>query len=171
MSLLENLIATTVATSGISEDDLLFVFSKGERKVYSAGEYLFQEGDPYLWAGIIEDGLVELARKQGDANTLISVLSKGATIAEAAFMGGVAHDVSAYTRKGATVWQVPIEALQTTFQIQTDVYYRTVAGYALEYRYAADKLRQAKEILRKDYERIIKEGWVSKDDLDYILKP
>jgi len=40
MSLLESLLETTVATSEMSKDDLLFLFSKGERKTYAPGEYL-----------------------------------------------------------------------------------------------------------------------------------
>ncbi len=170
MSVLENLIATTVATSEITESDLLFIFSRGERKTYAAGEYLFREGEPCLWVGIIEDGLVELARKIVGDDVLISIVSKGATIAGAAITGGVTHAVSAYTREGVTVWQVPVEDLQAMFQAQPDVYYRLVAGYALEQQYIAEQLQQNREALREKYDRIIQEGWVSKGLLDYILK-
>lgn len=171
MSVLENLIATTVATSEITESDLLFIFSRGERKVYSAGEYLFREGEPCRWVGIIEDGLVELAQAIANEDLLISILSKGTTIAEAAMSGGVTHAVSAYTRTGAIVWQVPVEDLQAMFQAQPDLYYRLVAGFALEQRYIAGQLQQKREILQKNYDRIVQEGWVSKELLDYILKP
>jgi CRP-like cAMP-binding protein len=171
MSLLENLIATAAATSKISEKDLMFVFSQGVRKIYPAGEYLFQEGTPCLWVGIIEDGLVELIRDKGVASGLISVLARGATIVETAMTGGVVHDVSAYTRKGATVWQVPIEALQSIFQIHADIYYRLIARFAMKQRYAADQLRQTQKTLWTNYDQIMQEGWLSKEILDYILKP
>lgn len=171
MSLLENLIATTVATSDISKSCLLFIFSQGTRKIYPAGEFLFHQGDPLLWVGIIEEGMVELVRDKGGANCFVSVLSRGATIAEAAMTGNAAHEVSAYTRNGATVWQVPTEVLQTIFQIHTDIYYRLIARFALKQRYAADQLGHTQEILQKNYARIIEEGWVSKDVLDYILQP
>jgi aspartate ammonia-lyase len=171
MSLIENLLATTVATSEMSESDLLFVFSKGERKHYPAGEYLFQEGTPCLWIGIIEDGLIELVREKGGSQTLISVLSKGGTIAEAGMMGNVAHNVSAFTRAGATVWQVPVEIMQTTLQIQPDIYYRLIARVALKQRYAAEQLGQSQAALQKNYDQIVKEGWLSREALDYILKP
>lgn len=171
MSTLENLIAVAVATSEISEGDLLFIFSRGERKIYPAGEYLFQEGAPCQWVGIIEDGEVELTQKIANDDILLSIPSKGATLAEAAMTGAVTHDVSACTRKGATVWQVPVEELQAMFQAQPDLYYRLIAGFALEQRYVAGKLLQTRETLQKNYDQIVQEGWVSKDMLDYILKP
>ena len=171
MSVLENLIATTVATSEITESDLLFIFSRGERKVYPAGEYLFREGEPCKWVGIIEDGLVELARKIENDDVLISILSKGATLADGAMTGLVTHEVSAYTRKGATVWQVSLEDLKAMFQAQPDVYYRLIGGFALEQQHVAGKLGKSTEILRKNYDQIVKEGWVNKNVLDYILKP
>lgn len=171
MSVLENLIATTVATSEITESDLLFIFSRGERKTYPAGEYLFREGEPCRWVGIIEDGLVELTQNIANEDLLISILSKGATIAGAAMVGAVTHEVSAYTRNGATVWQVPVEELQAMFQAQPDVYYRLVAGFALEQQYVAGQLRQNREVLLKNYDQIVQKGWVRKDILDYTLKP
>lgn len=169
MPILENLIVSTVATSQISESDLLFLFSKGERRIYSAGEYLFQEGDPCLWIGIIEDGLVELLSGKDGETALISVLSRGVIIDEAAMTGNAFHDVSAYTRNGATVWQVPIDVLTAAFQTHPEMYFRIIARFAIRQRYAADKLEHTQETLQSNYDWILKENWLSKAVLDYIL--
>ena len=170
MSLLESLLETTVATSEMSKDDILFLFSKGERKTYAPGEYLFHESSPRLWTGIIEDGLVELVRERHDSATFISVLSKGALIAEAAIIGDSNHDVSAFTRNGVTVWQVPREIWQTARQSCPDIYYRNVARVATRLRYAADQLLPVKALLAENHAQLLQEKWVSKEVLDYILK-
>jgi CRP-like cAMP-binding protein len=171
MSLFEDLLATMVSTSEMSESDLLFLFSKGERKRYAPGEYLFHAGSPNLWAGIIEDGRVEMERERNGSKTLISVLSKGATIAETAIMGGTNHDASAFTRSGVTVWQVRSEIWQATRQSHPDIYYRIVGRVALRLRYAADQLNLYRETLREHYDQVRQEGWLSKEVLDDILKP
>jgi aspartate ammonia-lyase len=170
MSVLENLLASAVATSEMSESDLLFVFSKGERKHYKPGEYLFHEGSPCLWAGIIEDGLVELVRGESNSTALVSVISKGATIAEPAMFGDAGHNVSAFTRTGATVWQVPGEIWQATRLSHPDIYYRLVGRIAIRYRYAADQLPLAKAALLINCDQIMQEGWLTRETLDYILK-
>jgi len=172
MSLLENLLETAVATSEMSESDILFLFGKGERKTYAPGEYLFHEATPRLWAGIIEDGRVELVREgQEGASTLLSVLSKGALIAEGAIMSDSSHDVSAFTRKGVTVWQVPREIWQTAKESFPDIYYRHVARLAMRLRYASEQLVLARELLASNYDLLLQEKWVSKEALEYILKP
>lgn len=170
MSLLETLLATTVATSEMTESDLLFVFSKGERKFYPPGESLFHESAPGQWAGIVEDGLIELSRDLNGSKTLISVLSRGATIADYAIMGDTTHDVTAFTRTGSTVWQVPCEIWQATRQSHPDIYYRLVSRVALRQSYAANQLPRTMETLRNNSARILQEGWLDKGVLDYILK-
>lgn len=171
MSLLDNLLASAVATSEMSESDLLFIFSKGERKFYAAGEYLFHEGAPCSWAGIIEDGLVEIELERNGSRNLISVLAKGATLAEAAIMIDTVNSASAFTRSGATVWQVPREIWMATRQSHPDIYYRIVGRVASRLRYAADQLALARAALLINCDQVIQEGWLNKEVLEYIIKP
>jgi len=170
MSLLENLIATTAATSDLSENELLFVFSKGERKFYGPGEYLFHEGTPNFWAGIIEDGIVELVRERNGVANLVAVLSRGATIAEEAMLGDFDHTVSAFSRTGVTVWQVPCFIIQTTKQNHPDIYFRLIGRVAQKQRFAAEQLALTAEVLRENRNQVLQEGWLSKESLEYILK-
>ena len=144
MSLLETMIVTASAATGMPESDLLFVFTKGERKVYAPGEYLFHESSPRLWAGIVEEGEVEIVRGLHGATTHLSTLAMGAMIGEGALMDETPHATSAFTRTGATVWQVPREIWSAVQQNNPDIFYRIVARVAQRQserlRYAADQL-------------------------------
>lgn len=171
MTLVEDLLATAVETSEMSESDLLFVVAKGERKTYAPGEYLFHEGAPCLWSGIIEDGLVELERDLHGSRTFVSVLSRGATIAEAAIMADTSHYASAFTRKGVTVWQIPREIWEAARQSHPDIYYRIVGRVAMRLSYAAGQLALARAALLKNCDQVLREGWMSRAVLEYIMKP
>ncbi|MRR38680.1 cyclic nucleotide-binding domain-containing protein, partial [bacterium] len=144
MSLLETMIANAAASSGMSESDLLFVFNKGSRKSYAPGEYLYHESTPRLWAGIVEEGEVEIIRGLHGSTTHLSTLAKGAMIAEGALMDESPHTASAFTRTGATVWQVPRDVWKSVQQSQPDIFYRILARVAQRQserlRYAADQL-------------------------------
>ncbi len=144
MSLLETMIANAAASSGMSESDLLFVFNKGSRKTYAPGEYLYHESTPRLWAGIVEEGEVEIIRGLHGSTTHLSTLAKGAMIAEGALMDESPHTASAFTRTGATVWQVPRDVWMSAQQSQPDIFYRILAQVAQRQserlRHAADQL-------------------------------
>jgi len=109
MAILEKLLGTAANDTGISQSDLVFVFSKGERKTYAPGEYLFHESSPRLWAGIIEEGEIQIVRGLHGSTTHLSTLAMGAMIGEGALLDETPHSTSAFTRNGATVWQVPRE--------------------------------------------------------------
>jgi len=144
MTLLETMIANAAASSGMSENDLLFVFNKGTRKSYAPGEYLYHESTPRLWAGIVVEGEVEIIRGLHGSTTHLSTLANGAMIAEGALMDESPHTASAFTRIGATVWQVPRNVWQTIQQSHPDIFYRILARVAQRQserlRYAADQL-------------------------------
>jgi len=144
MTLLETMLSKAAPSMGISESDLMFVFSKGERKTYEAGEYLFHESSPRLWAGIVEEGEVSIVRGLHGSTKHLSTLAMGAMIGEGALMDETPHSTSAFTRSGATVWQVPQHIWQTLKQSHPDIFYRIVARVAKRQnerlRYAADQL-------------------------------
>jgi len=144
VKLLESMIATATAATGISRDDLIHVFGKGERKSYAAGEYLFHESSPRLWAGIVEEGEVEIVRGLHGSTTHLSTLAMGAMIGEGALLDETPHSASAFTRKGATIWQVPREVWESERENSPGIFYRLVARVAQRQaerlRYAADQL-------------------------------
>ena len=144
MSLLESMLVTASAATGIPQVDLLFVFNKGERKVYAPGEYLFHESSPRLWAGIVEKGEVEIVCGLHGTTTHLSTLAMGAMIGEGAIMDDSSHTTSAFSRAGATVWQVPREIWKATQQSNPEIFYRIVARVfqrqSERLRYAADQL-------------------------------
>jgi len=144
MSLLETMIKNAAAGTGMSESDLNFVFTRGERKTYAPGEYLFHESTPRRWAGIVVDGEIEIVRGLHGSPVHLSTLGQGAMIAEGAVMDETPHSASAFTRSGASVWQVPREVWQAVQQSHPEIYYRIVARVAQRQserlRYAADQL-------------------------------
>ncbi len=144
MSILEQLLVTAAASTGISQNDLIFVFGKGERKIYAAGEYLFHESSPRLWAGIIEAGEVKIVRGLHGSTTHLSTLAMGAMISEGALLDETPHSTSAFTRNGATVWQVPRSVWESVQQNDPGIFYRLVARVAQR---QAERLRFAAEQL------------------------
>jgi aspartate ammonia-lyase len=124
------MITNVAQATGMSEDDLLFVFTKGTRQVYAPGEYLFHESTPRQWAGIVEEGEVKIVLGLHGTATHLSTLSKGAMISEGAIMDESAHSTSAFTRTGASVWQVPRQVWQAIQQSHPEIYYRIVSRVA-----------------------------------------
>jgi aspartate ammonia-lyase len=144
MTLIGNMLVTASTAMGISLTDLKFVFDMGERRSYAPGEYLFHEASPRLWAGIVEEGEVAIVLGLHGTATHLSTLAMGAMIAEGAVLDDSPHTASAFTRIGATVWQVPREVWKSIQQSRPDIYYRIVARIAQRQaerlRHAADQL-------------------------------
>jgi aspartate ammonia-lyase len=144
MSLLESMLETATVATGISKADLMFVFDKGERKTYGPGEYLFHESSPRMWAGIVEEGEVEIVRGLHGTATRLSTLAMGAMIGEGALLDETSHSSSAFTRSGARVWQIPREVWKSVQQSHPDIFYRIVGRIAQRQaerlRHAADQL-------------------------------
>jgi len=144
MAILEKLLGTAASDIGISQSDLVFVFGKGERKTYAPGEYLFHESSPRLWAGIIEEGEIQIVRGLHGSTTHLSTLAMGAMIGEGALLDETPHSTSAFTRNGATVWQVPREIWESVRENSPGVFYKIVARVA---KRQSERLRRAAEQL------------------------
>ncbi len=144
MSLLDTLLESASAATGISKVDLTYVFGKGERKVYAPGEYLFHESSPRLWAGIVEEGEVQVVRGLHGSTTHLSTLAMGAMIGEGALLDETPHSTSAYTRAGATVWIVLRADWEHVKKHDPEIFYRIVARVAQR---QAERLRHASDLL------------------------
>jgi aspartate ammonia-lyase len=144
MSLLDTLLDSASAATGISKVDLTYVFGKGERKVYAPGEYLFHESSPRLWAGIVEEGEVQVVRGLHGSTTHLSTLAMGAMIGEGALLDETPHSTSAYTRSGAKVWVVLRADWEHVKKHDPEIFYRIVARVAQR---QAERLRHASDLL------------------------
>jgi aspartate ammonia-lyase len=144
MSLLDTLLESASAATGISKVDLTYVFGKGERKVYAPGEYLFHESSPRLWAGIVEEGEVQVVRGLHGSTTHLSTLAMGAMIGEGALLDETPHSTSAFTRTGATVWIVLRADWDHVKKHDPEIFYRIVARVAQR---QAERLRHASDLL------------------------
>jgi len=131
MKIEKSSIAKAAKASGISEKDLAAFFAEGEQHVYKANEWLFQESTPRQWAGIILEGNIELVRGLHGSSRHIATMIEGALISEGTFLEGDSHSNGAYTREGATVWQIPKEKIDIIQEKNPDMFYRIISRIAV----------------------------------------
>ncbi|PIE73895.1 MAG: aspartate ammonia-lyase [Deltaproteobacteria bacterium] len=131
MEIGDKLIQRAARNSDISEQDLRFFLSEGERRVYAPNEWLFQESTPRKWAGILLEGKVELVRGLHGSSQHVATMIRGALISEGAFLEGDSHTNGAFTRLGATVWQISTERIAAFRQDHPELFYRIASRIAI----------------------------------------
>ena len=131
MKIDKSIITRVSKRSGISEEDLTIFFAEGEEHVYQPNEWLFQESTPRQWAGIILEGDIELVRGLHGTSRHIATLITGTLLSEGTFLEGDAHSNGAFTRNGATVWQIPRERIESFREKRPDLFYRIVGQIAV----------------------------------------
>jgi aspartate ammonia-lyase len=131
MILEEQIIKQASKASGITEEDLRLFFKEGEKRSYQPNDWLFQESTPRFWAGIILEGDVELVRGLHGSSRHIGSLIAGTLISEGAFLGDDSHSTGAFTRHGATIWQISKEKIDAYRDEKPDIFYRIVARVAV----------------------------------------
>lgn len=127
---------------GMNSADLQDFFDRGEQVTYEPEAWLFHESTPRLWAGVVIDGDVTIVRGLHGAAKQLAILTTGATIAESALLEEEAHATGAFTRNGASVWQISLEALAGYRNEKPEQFYRIVARVAAG---ISDRLRMASE--------------------------
>jgi aspartate ammonia-lyase len=139
---LKNVLERASKKMGVARSDLEDFFKRGEQVVYAAEDWLFHESTPRQWAGMVVDGEVTIVRGLHGSTRHLAVLTPGALIAEGAFLDEEAHGTGAFTRNGATVWQISQAALASFREEKPDQFYRIVARVAAG---ISDRLRMAAE--------------------------
>src|SRR5262245_10352780 len=130
MESIETIIARAALAMELAEDDLRAIFVQGEQKAHKAGHWLFHDSTPRYWAGIIQDGEIEIVRRLQGSTTMLARLGPGAMLAEGALLADTPHTTGAFTRYGVVVWQVPRAAWEAACQTSPAVFYRVVARVA-----------------------------------------
>jgi aspartate ammonia-lyase len=139
---LKNVLERASKKMGVPRSDLEDFFKRGEQVAYAAEDWLFHESTPRQWAGMVIDGEVTIVRGLHGSTRHLAVLTPGALIAEGAFLEEEAHATGAFTRNGATVWQISQAALAAFREEKPDQFYRIVARVAAG---ISDRLRMAAE--------------------------
>ena len=111
MQILEKNIEQVARASGILADDLSVFFAEGNEIKYAPNDWLFHESTPRQWAGIILEGGVALVRGLHGSSRHIATMAEGSLISEGLFLDDDAHGNGAYTRNGASVWQISRDKL------------------------------------------------------------
>src|SRR5215831_13757864 len=103
MESLETIIARAALAMDLAEADLQAMFGQGEQKTYEDGAWLFHESTPRDWAGIVQDGEIEIMRDLHGSTTMLARLGPGAMLAEGALLDDTPHTTGAFTRYGVMV--------------------------------------------------------------------
>ncbi len=130
MSNVDKILTRASKRMGIDIAELMIFFDHGQQHTYGAEEWLFHESTPRRWGGIILDGEVEIVRGLHGSTRRYAVLGSGEMISEDAFLGDVPHTSGAFTRSGATVWQISKEQIEAFRSEKPDLFYRIVARVA-----------------------------------------
>ena len=142
MKKIDEILSRASKRIGVATTDMQDFFSRGEQKTYQAEEWLFHESTPRKWAGLVLDGEVEIVRGLHGSSKHLAVLAPGALISESAFLDDVPHATGAFTRLGATVWQISRSRVEEFRQDKPDVFYRIIARVAAG---ISERLRMASD--------------------------
>ncbi len=126
-----SIIRQAAQASGIGEEDLAVFFAEGRQHIYQPNDWLFQESTPRRWAGIILEGEIELVRGLHGTSRHIATMVAGALISEGAFIEGDSHSTGAFTRSGATVWEIAREKIDAFRTKRPELFYRIVSRVAV----------------------------------------
>ena len=127
---IDEILQRVAGRMGIDKAELKKFFDHGEQRTYAAEEWLFHESTPRRWGGIILDGEVEIVRGLHGSTRHYAVLGAGQLISEDAFLGDVPHSSGAFTRLGATIWQITIDRIDAFRTEKPELFYRIVARVA-----------------------------------------
>jgi aspartate ammonia-lyase len=127
---IDKILQRAAGRMGIDGAELQKFFDHGEQRTYAAEEWLFHESTPRRWGGIILDGEVEIVRGLHGSTRHYAVLGAGQMISEDAFLGDVPHSSGAFTRLGATVWQITTDQIDAFRTAKPELFYRIVARVA-----------------------------------------
>ena len=131
MQIEQQRIEQAAKVSGISVEDLTAFLAEGDVQHYGPNEWLFQESTPRLWAGILLEGEVEIVRGLHGSSHHIATMLEGSLISEGLLLDDDAHANGAFTRNGATVWQIGKESLAAYRAGHPDIFYRIMARVAV----------------------------------------
>jgi aspartate ammonia-lyase len=147
MNLDSHTITDAAQRIGIQPQDLAALLQRGSAVSYQGGDYLFHESTPRQWLGLVLEGEVELLRGLLGHATVVGRAQPGAILSEGVMLDDTAHAVSAVTRQGAKIWQIPRSELDCLRKETPEVFFRLVAQVA---RRLSDRLRAASERVASD---------------------
>ncbi|MCB1231662.1 MAG: aspartate ammonia-lyase [Verrucomicrobiae bacterium] len=144
MEFSRELVQRVAGDIGVSTDDLMKFAALGEERDFEKGEYLFHEGVPRQWFGIVLQGRIELQRGLSGRHVNIAVLSGGAVIGESLFIDDLNHSVSGQAKEKTRVWTIGRARIEALREEKPELFYRMVARAA---RRLGQRLRETTGLL------------------------
>ncbi len=96
-----------------------------DRKNFTAGHMVFKEGDQADCAYIIQEGLVEIIKTDGDDTKVLATIPKGGIFGEMALIDEAPRMASARMAEGGTLLVVSRTAFETRLN-KSDPFIRTL---------------------------------------------
>ena len=162
MEISSDQIARLASDMGVSKEDLARFASKGTKRTYAKGDYLFHQSAPRRFFGIVLSGRISLQRGLAGRNVTIACLTEGAMIGETLFIDELAHSLSGLALETTEIWAVDKEGIEQLRHEQPEIFYRMVARAA---RRLSLRLRETTEMLvRSGLERAPVAGYRREHD-------
>lgn len=144
MSLQLDTIAAAAQRIGIATEDLAAVLQQGSAVSYAGGDYLYHEGTPRLWLGLVLEGEVQIKRGTQARTVTLATLMPGAVFSEGVLLDDAPHAANATTPQGAKVWQITRADLEKVRAEKPEILYRIVGRIATRLserlRFAAERI-------------------------------
>lgn len=144
MKLTEELIRRVAGEMDVPFEELEEFAARGEKQTFVKGDYLFHEGSPRQWFGIVLKGKINLQRGLSGRSITIACLSDGAVIGESLFIDDLGHSVSGLAQEDIQVWTIPKKQIQAFKFENPEAYFRMVGRAAKRISY---RLRETTSLL------------------------
>lgn len=126
----KEIIAYVSKKINLDQAETKILLSYFDQRIYKAGDWLFHESTPRQWGGIVIQGDVEIVNGLHGRTKRLVVLSSGAFVSEGVFLDDRPHANGAFTRKGATLWQISRDKIDQYRENHPKQFYRIVAYIA-----------------------------------------
>ena len=116
--------------TGITSNDLQDLEAIVERKLYIAGDHVFNEGDVADALFLVEMGTVDIVPRKKE--TVFSTIGSGQGFGELAFFEGGVRPASASTRERTHLLRIPYERLSKVLSEHPElalIVYRNACGF------------------------------------------
>jgi aspartate ammonia-lyase len=124
----------------LTPDEVEYVLALGRVLCYLPGAFLFHEGQPRRFWGLILQGRVELQQGPRARPRVLYVMGPGDSFGEGSLLDDYPHSTSACVVEGTEVFEIPRDAIERIASERAELFGRLIGGAA---QTIASRLRTA----------------------------
>jgi CRP-like cAMP-binding protein len=132
---------------GLPEDALRAFADQAEVLALPAGQTVFSENDPARHLYVLESGSLDIAKKRGEGERLLSKIRPGECFGEMSFIDMQPRSATVRATAASVVWVWPYAALHDRYCKDSKCYTLLVMNMARE---LSRRLRRADDLLAAD---------------------